>query len=154
MALTQSERDKFTAEQLAEIDRASNERIEKFLTLETPSVTVDPNAPQEIQDQQQAIIDQEKADYRAAVIDKWRLMTVAIIKARVNISGIKNNVIIFSEDNNYSTIEQEGLSSSCRHDQSRMILRAPDILAKINELQNCVTVLNLKDFIRNNIFLG
>jgi len=78
--LTTDERKSFRANQLTELDRMSTTRQDKFLE-------PDPTLPA-----------QEIADTRAKIIGRWANLSVAQLKARVNIDSF-NSPLTFSSDN-------------------------------------------------------
>jgi len=113
MALTAPERAKFTAPQLAELDRMDDARLEGvYLSAEDENGVNQPLPPAE----------------REAVLDSWVPKTPDQLKARVNISGVGQARVTYAPENDYDEADQQEIKDHFARNHPINIDRIPTLL--------------------------
>jgi hypothetical protein len=123
MPLRANERSKFTADQLAQLNRMDPVALDRML--DPPVEEGEPPRTTE-----------EKTALRAKVVSTLSQRTVPQLRMRVNVTSGGNQKVIFSDECDYSADEQEAISNGWKANMGRKALNEmPAIIDDFNELK-------------------
>src|SRR3990167_7477888 len=120
MPLDAKEREKFTAAQLAQLDRST--QLDKYLgrTAALEGETVTP---------------EQAAEHRAKALGQWQAMGPRKLRMRVNIDSFGSRVA-YSKDNDYTAEEQDAIGWGWKANVGRKAdVEIPAVLAHMAEMR-------------------